>query len=184
MLSTYITDIQEDTYNFPLLLESVNEKGLIGLFTDANTGTIVTLPHGYDGTYTFGFHANNWNPAAFKLFTSEVSICNESEVVFDQDDDADDTDINDEFDVARLEELANDIAAVTAQFSPRYPSLDFASILVQAANTQAERSTEKDAVDQAQQPGTMNLGADFGYEQAFAAFLAGLMSKPTAAPRG
>ena len=83
MISTLVSRPVETSFSFPLLLESKILPNFIVLFTDEDTGTVVSVPHGVDtdvdGDAVIGHHSANWDIRHFDFFEGSVDLCNESE---------------------------------------------------------------------------------------------------------
>lgn len=58
---------------YPVL--KIHSKGLIVLFTDKNTGTVVDP---FKTSYSFGEHALNWNEDQFSIFHGKLVLSNDN----------------------------------------------------------------------------------------------------------
>lgn len=85
MISTLVTRPEATGFNFPLLLESKTIPNFIVLFTDEDTGTVVSLPHGHDDSLSLGLHSNTWDIDTFDFFDGAVESRNESELIYPED---------------------------------------------------------------------------------------------------
>ena len=86
MISTLVTE-DNLAVNFPRLMRSINNPGLIVLFANPGLGTVVSVGHGEE-IHTVADISDGWDSESFTLFEGELSLCNEA----DLDDEGNDSD--------------------------------------------------------------------------------------------
>lgn len=82
MISSLITDASF-TVEFPRLMNSVIRPGLIVLFSEEGTGTVVAVPHAEE-LYQVGNHCSDWEPDAFEVFEGSLNLCNEADTYIEE----------------------------------------------------------------------------------------------------
>ena len=83
MISTFVTE-ESTVINFPRLMRSIDNPGLIVLFANPGLGTVVSVGHGEE-IHTVADISDDWDPEAFELFAGEVSLLNEADDGFGED---------------------------------------------------------------------------------------------------